>query len=202
MVNMNIHTVEETKLYTQKFESDDQVQSLISTQTSLVEKNNLRLEQSIKNLYLCHATNFFPNKGMIYPRITSKFNIPSSNLKMVTEETFAITRPTVHFSINSIVTEHKKYVEENNHRFIVIDKFENALDKICGGYLEDVFCIGPYRLSHKATILAPESCKTTLQEKIKGMSKKIKITYYSGSEKEGLNQWLHIHHASYTISEI
>lgn len=156
-----------------------------------------KVDNSVNNLFLCHATPFFPKNGTILPRM--KFDMGVDHpLKTILERVFPILRPTVHFTVNSVVSNHRDYIAETNRRFIVVDSFERAAESISGGYIEDVFCIGPYHLSNQAEVLIPESCRTdqTLQKEIAALKGRVKIVYYQGNEGEALAKWMKEKNAS------
>lgn len=180
----------DSSTYVQTFKDIKYVQNFTKEQTDSLKRDKRRLESSVAHLYLCHATQFFPSDGMIQPRM--KFNVAECSLKAIVEKVFSIVRSTVHFTINSIVSDHSHYSPNNKQRFIVIDKFRNAQDNIVGGYLEDVFCIGSYQLSNQAEILVPKSVENDpqIQEKIRGLKGRVKIVYYNCSEKTALENWL------------
>lgn len=175
------------------------IKNLTSNQAKILK--NSSNHDSIQDLFVVHATSFFPEYGIINSRM--RFQIKLDEKLKETEEIikklFSILRPTVHFSLNSIVSKHKDYIGTNNQRFIVIDELKKAADSISGGYVEDLFCIGPYKLSNKATILIPESEKNEIstKEKIQKISKKINISYYKGDESAALKEWLKEKNASY-----
>ncbi|NNM44375.1 MAG: hypothetical protein HKM07_08570 [Chlamydiae bacterium] len=186
-----IITSKQTFEYTKGYANTPHVRSLIEQETAICTKANRKPDSSITNLYLCHATRFLPREGIIHPRMKFNGNTTPGLIPTI-ERVFSIFRPTVHFSVNSIASAHSAYAQASKPRFIIIDKLTNALDSISGGYLEDMFCIGPYRISNEATILIPESSKmdSELQDKIKKLNGRVEIVYYNGSEQLAFENWI------------
>lgn len=195
---MNYINAAQSKNYTKNFNEIGTIKDLTLTQNLLAKQKRLSIDNSVKDLYICHATNFFPEDSIIHPRLGYKINC-NPKLKNIFEKLFSVIRPTVHFSLNSIVSEHSEYKIKGNQRFIVIDKLESATNSISGGYIEDIFCIGPYKLSNDATILVPEACKNKkgIQEKIENINRNIKVIYYQGIDKDNFVKWIKNHNASY-----
>jgi hypothetical protein len=189
---------EQVRYYNLNFPDLELSQELIAKQSKLVKKENRTLDQSISNLYLCHATSFFPTDGVIQPRLKFKINLldplksDPEPLKSNIEQLFSILRPTVHFTLNSIVSKHSDNSLPSSQRFIVIDKVTSAVEHISAGYWEDIFCIEPFPLSKEAEILVPDAYKASdaLQTQIQALKGRVKIVYYQESEQEALKGWL------------
>lgn len=181
----------DSSYYVLNFASIPEAKDLTNSQILKATQKGLEELKSIGNLYICHATSFFPENGILYPRgtLSGPLHPQLKEIQEMVRQLFCICRPTIHFSLNSLVSEHQGYEEDNQHRFIVIDKLENAQD-LSGGYIEDLFCIGPYTLSNQATILVPSSCKNEYKEKIQKLNRKINFYFYKGNEKNGFNTWM------------
>lgn len=181
--------------YNKNYASIDCIKELTNSQLEKVKKENLEELISIENLYVCHPTSYFPDRGIIYPRTTFTGNnaTTSEDLKKIQDfarQIFCICRSTVHFGINLLFSEHIDYKITDHQRFIIIDKLENAQNALSGGYIEDLFCIGPYTLSDQATILIPSSSRDRVRDKIQKLSEKINCFYYEGEDKEAFNAWM------------
>lgn len=132
-------------------------------------------------------TKFFPDEGIIHPRVNFEIDDEidlQESMKNIVQTIVSVVRPTVHFSVNSIVAEHRDYVKKEHQRFVVIDKYEKALPHISGGYLEDIFCIGPYKLSNDAVILVPASLSQNreIKEKIRSLNGRVKVIEYQDED--------------------
>ncbi|MCE5316625.1 MAG: hypothetical protein LLG04_04600 [Parachlamydia sp.] len=189
-MNTNIMPPNLSALCTTNFKNIPLIKQLTAVQST--QMGSRTLEPAIEGIYACHATSFFPNHGIIHPRMTYEISLPSAKLKSLIEKLFSILRPSVHFTLNSVVSSHKDYPELDKASYVIIDKLNNAKDQIAGGYAEDIFSIGPYKLSDEAVILAPESARDDqeTQQKMQTLSKNIQIIYYKGDTQVALTQWL------------
>lgn len=168
------------------------VKQEITKQKNQIRETKRKIDDSITNLYLCHATSYFPDDGVIRPRLNYSIDESSkSPTAIILEKIFSIMRPTLHFTVNSLVESHEDYYEENKQRFIIIERLQDAGRSILGGTLEDVFCIGHYKLSENAVILTPESSKNKaeVQEKIKKLNGRVEIIYYPGSDDQAFKDY-------------
>lgn len=187
-----ILTPEHSAYFTVNFKKIPEMRQVIDNQRNQINRSNRKIDDSITNLYLCHATSYFPNDGVIRPRMRFTMNLTSkSPIIIILEKICSIMRPTVHFNINSLVVSHSDYCEKNKQRFIIIENVQDADRSIVGGNLEDVFCFGHYKLSKNAVILTPESAKNDaeVQEKIKALNGRVKILYYPGSDDQAFKDY-------------
>ena len=136
------------------------------------------------NLYLVHVTNYFPDNGVIIPR--GKLTCPEQNpiYKQILD-IISILRPTIHFSVGHINS------NINNYKFIIVDKFNATDHQIVGGYIEDLFTLGHYKLSKSAFILIDTSKEDLPQKQIEFLkSRGIQFHYYSQNPEEALENAL------------
>lgn len=175
----------------------EQVDSILQDYSRVELVKNLMSQQAInikhlkhigiEKLYLCHATNFFPKNGVIYPRLNFGFSERNAfelgeELSSSISTLFSIVRPTVHFTLNSTATLHKDHSGFGSQPFIIIDPLM-ASTQIAGGYIEDMFTFGPYILTNQATILAPKTKREHIQESIKTLPNQVKVIYYENYEE-------------------
>jgi hypothetical protein len=167
--------------FVQNFANFDFIKACTEEQTMFLrQKGHHKLDNSVDKLYLCHVTKFFPKTGVIKPRmILKKAKEPVASL-------LSVVRPTVHFTLNYLVQETEEF-NLKDRKFAIIDRYESSQNQMVGGYLEDIFCIGPYKLSKDAAILVPNSLKedVQLQEEIAKLNGRVKeiIFYDDGTEK-------------------
>ena len=138
-------------------------------------------------------TKFFPLHGEVHSR--SKYStspLADPRLKFSLEELFALARPTVHFSVNAVAHPNQNHKKFNNDNFVVIDSLQSSLHQIAGGYIEDLFSIGTFKLSKDAVVLAPKFMENTveLNSKIKTLPAGIKVIYYEGELTSAVENYL------------
>lgn len=145
---------------------------------------------SFEDLYVCHISNFFPRKGILLPRSNyDKSEHMPDELHSFSKKVLSVMRSTVHFTLNSVATDHEMY--KTDKQFLVIDKFKNSKDQFIAGYVEDIFCIGPYKLSHEAVIIIPDFLKESIaiKSQTNELNKKIQIIYYNTNIKNAATNW-------------
>lgn len=190
----------------ENFEQRSSYKDFLQKQYQAVYKQKLRkiTQIDLDQLYLCHATSFFPGKGIIIPRVNYRINLPESHKRLSEVLGCALSnvRPTVHFCINNVYAEHSEYGGLENKNFVILEKLKNAKGKVIGGYLEDMFALGSYQLSPEASILIPEHYKKDplIQSKIKHLPEGVTITYYHQGTQQAVHEWLQAKNLPYLES--
>ncbi|STX37314.1 hypothetical protein [Legionella feeleii] len=195
-------TPEKSEETVKDFQHLEIIQECFVSQKSNLIKQGIKEGMESEKLYICHVTSYFPENGIIYPRAT--FNLPemhnlSTEMAAVATRALSIPRPTVHFAINSIAESHTSHSGFSETPFIIIEKLQEGASQIRGGYIEDLFCIGKFRLSSNAILLLHTSYQsnTAIQDKIKSIPKGIKVIYYAGSPSIALRNFLESQHSAY-----
>ena len=145
---------------------------------------------SDEDLYVCHISNFFPRNGVLLPRSNyEKSEHMPDELHSFSKKMLCVMRSTVHFALNSVADDHELF--NTDKQFLVIDKFKNSKDQFIAGYAEDIFCIGPYKLSSEAVIIIPEFLKESIgiKSQINELNKKIQIIYNDTNVKNAAINW-------------
>ncbi len=155
----------EATRYTSNFARIPYVRSDIDKQRRLISSESLVTEQELATrayqIYLCHVTSVLPENGIILARVNvplALLKVPSNNFVRVGQlfqQMMSITRPTVHFAVNGVMSHHSDYRSgvEDKDRIVIMERLANVA--ISGGYGEDLFCIGSHKLSNEATVILP-----------------------------------------------
>lgn len=184
------------KYFMESFSDTPQIKQLQSTQLAQVKSLATDEQLHIENLYICHVTSYFPVDGIIRPRYSFGLSKAQGaewlNLKPVIESSFSVLRNTIHFSINAIADAHKDHSGWDNDNIIIVDHLPTVKDQIVGGYIEDAFCIGAFKLSSQAALLIHESKREdlNLKSQLKSLPTDIIVIYYQGEKKQALEQYL------------
>lgn len=176
---------------------------VMSKQLAKVKQGQQGAKNDVSNLYLCHITAYFPLQGVIIPRYAiSNYKVPlPEEYEAITRPAFSIIRSTVHFSLNSVVQGHSTYKNNlaNKAPFIILDKLKPTQKQIVGGYIEDLFCIGHYKLSEETVVLVPEAKRNDEQTlaDIKSLPPTVSINYFNGDAKSAVQEFLAAKGADY-----
>lgn len=175
--------------FTENYSKIEAVQNWVNEQ-KLAVAHLKEANLSLDDLYVCHISNFFPRNGLLLPRSNyEKSKHMPDELHSFGKKMFCVMRSTVHFALNSVALDHKDFTA--NKQFLVIDKFKNSKDQFIAGYAEDIFCIGPYKLSKDAVIIIPEFLKESIgiKSQINELNKKIQIKYCDTNVKNAAKNW-------------
>ncbi len=162
----------------------------IKTNKALTEKTNFN------DIYICHQTKYFPTYGVIKPRCYTFIDgIPGGTAQHaeIMRNVFAVSRSTVHFSVNSVLLSHDSNSFDNQD-IVVIDHLMSVKDQIVGGYIEDLFCIGTFKLSSRSVILMPARLRTEtyIMHGLASLPNTIKvISYEEGQKQQAVKDYLH-----------
>lgn len=104
----------------------------------------------------------------------------------------SVGRSTVHFTINHLVTPHEGHPGWADDSFVVIAKLNDIQGHFVGGYIEDIYSVGPVRLNGDITIFVNKELYKNdkeLQFAIEARPANIKIQYYSGKYQDAVVSW-------------
>jgi hypothetical protein len=145
-----------------------------------------------ENIYFVHLTEILPPNGTMIPGNVVLDD--SGQVSLQKHQDFLKHVPnlrmSIHWFTNDLVTPHENY--KFTGKYVIIERAKFLRPQLYGGYAEDFFCIGPYRLSAEAVIFVPED--EIAQAKIELDGFKGKIISYSKSQslkmlvKEWVNQ--------------
>lgn len=79
--------------------------------------------------------------------------------------------------------------------FVIVDKTTNSAYQLVGGYIEDQFTIGQYRLSEDAVIFINKDKydkSPELKTEVNALPASIKVVFYSGNYRDAVSNWLKI----------
>lgn len=157
------------------------------------EFSSADIKRDLQDLYLCHVTSYFPLYGEIHPRAkywASKMALPE--VKFSLEELFSLARPTVHFSLNSVAHPNENHKGFKRNSFVILDDLKSSTEQIAGGFIEDLFCVGPFRLSDKATVLVPKEMadQEAVVHGISTLPKEVKVVYFEGELNVAVENYL------------
>ncbi len=186
---ISILTPKESCNFTENYSELAPVQKWMNVQ-KLAVTHLKEADLSLDDLYVCHISNFFPRNGIVLPRSNyEKSEKMPDEIHSFSKKMFCVMRSTVHFALNSVAEDHKDF--KTDKHFLVIDKFKNCKDQLIAGYAEDIFCIGPYKLSDDAVIILPEFLKesTGVKSQINKLTKKIQIIYHDTNVKIAAKNW-------------
>lgn len=206
-LNGNKRFIEASVNATKDFSNFTETKKLLNEQSAqLAKEKDLEPYETLNDLYLCHITEYFPVNGIIYPRLTLHLpSIFSQTLHDLFASTVSVKRPTIHFTVNSVVETHNDYKASQVPKspLIIIDSLLLAKEQIKGGYVEDLFCIGPYKLSNQASILIPESLKYNQKtlDNLQTLPPNVHVRYYTGHPKDAVKQFLESKNAHYLNTE-
>src|SRR5690242_18383953 len=100
----------QTKSFWKEYENNPIIAQLLKEQYNKVTKLCSHEETELTNLYICHATSFWPQDGIIHPRVNYDIEGPlwkiESEQKNFIKSSLSLVRPTIHFALNSLVEAH------------------------------------------------------------------------------------------------
>lgn len=98
-----------------------------------------------------HITHHFPKDGIMIPAMTrtSDNSIPDPKKE-------PNPRMTLHWYAFNILTPHAQN-DPTQAKYVIIEKGREIASRFIGGFYEDLFMIGPHKLSTSSLILAPNS---------------------------------------------
>lgn len=102
-------------------------------------------------------------------------------------------RNTVHFALNHMANAHGGHSGWSEDSFVIVDKAVNSAHQFVGGYIEDQFTIGQYRLSKDAVVFvnnAKYKKDTKLQVEVLALPSYITVVFYDGHYRDAVSNWL------------
>jgi len=110
-----------------------------------------------ENIYFVHLTDILPPSGTMIP---GSIIVPNSTDKITLKkhqdflEYVPNRRMTIHWFANELLLPHESNI--SNGKYLIIERAKFIRPQLYGGYAEDYFTIGLYRLSSEAIIFVPE----------------------------------------------
>lgn len=151
----------------------------------------------LDKLYLVHCLPF----NYFFEQVTELNNPKTDNLYLINKgecinkglnKFLNWKRITIHFTINHKVYAHSGFNKRNNNVAVILN-MDCALDvkegnQLYGGYLEDLFFIGPVKIPKGSTIILPYCANNMKEQEAKIKSKlaqcSIKAVFYEDSEND------------------